>query len=81
MATSTGHRNRSRFRRVLIKLSGEALMGEQDYGIAPSVIRHVAAEVKALATAEIEVAMVGEIDLNSLADDSYLSSVGISYSV
>lgn len=58
MATSMGHRNRSRFRRVLIKLSGEALMGEQDYGIAPSVIRHVAAEVKALAAAEIEVAMV-----------------------
>ena len=29
---------------------------------------------------EIEVAMAGDIDLNSLADDSYLSSVEISYS-
>ena len=29
---------------------------------------------------EIEVAMAGDIDLNSLADDSYLSSVETSYS-
>jgi uridylate kinase len=51
-------RSRSRFRRVLIKLSGEALMGDQDYGIAPDMIRHVANEVKALIAAEVEVAMV-----------------------
>ena len=47
-----------RFRRVLIKLSGEALMGDQDYGIEPAVIKQLANEVKDLANAGIETAMV-----------------------
>ena len=33
------------FRRVLLKLSGEALMGERDYGIDPGVTRALAKEV------------------------------------
>jgi len=33
------------YRRVLLKLSGEALMGEQSYGIDPSVIQRIAAEI------------------------------------
>jgi uridylate kinase len=48
----------SRYRRVLIKLSGEALMGEQGYGIDPSMLERVAEEVRQLVEAEIEVAMV-----------------------
>ena len=32
-------------RRVLLKLSGEALMGEEDYGIDPKVIGRLADEV------------------------------------
>ena len=32
-------------RRVLLKLSGEALMGDEDYGIDPKVLHRIAAEV------------------------------------
>ncbi|MFK8068144.1 MAG: UMP kinase [Gammaproteobacteria bacterium] len=45
-------------RRVLIKLSGEALMGNDDYGINPNVIQNVAEEIKSLIEAGIEVAIV-----------------------
>jgi len=45
-------------RRVLIKLSGEALMGEQDYGIDPPVIARIAREVGELIAERVEVAMV-----------------------
>ena len=33
------------YRRVLLKLSGEALMGELDYGIEPKVIQRIAGEI------------------------------------
>jgi uridylate kinase len=46
------------YKRVLLKLSGEALMGEGDYGIAPDVISRVANEVKELVTAGVQVGMV-----------------------
>ena len=32
-------------RRVLLKLSGEALMGEHEYGIDPAVVREIARQV------------------------------------
>ena len=35
----------AKYRRVLLKLSGEALMGELDYGIEPAVIQRMAAEI------------------------------------
>ena len=46
------------YRRVLLKLSGEALMGELDYGIEPEVIQRIAAEVAAVRKLGIEVAIV-----------------------
>ena len=46
------------YRRVLIKLSGEALMGDAHYGIDPAVIERIAAEVHELTKADVEVAMV-----------------------
>jgi uridylate kinase len=45
-------------RRVLLKLSGEALMGEQDYGIDPSVVREIAAQVGGVAAEGTQVAVV-----------------------
>src|SRR4030095_10099727 len=44
MATET--KNSPAFRRVLLKLSGEALLGEQSFGIDIKVARSVAEEVK-----------------------------------
>ncbi|MBD7986455.1 UMP kinase [Luteimonas sp. Sa2BVA3] len=46
------------YRRVLLKLSGEALMGDEDYGIDPKVIQRLAAEVIEAQAAGAEVALV-----------------------
>ena len=45
-------------RRVLLKLSGEALMGDEDYGIDPKVIGRLADEVMEAREAGAEVALV-----------------------
>lgn len=49
---------RPAFERVLVKLSGEALMGDLDYGIDPVYIRRLAGEIKAISDVGVEVAMV-----------------------
>jgi uridylate kinase len=46
------------YRRVLLKLSGEALMGELDYGIEPKVIQRMAAEIAAAREKGVEIAIV-----------------------
>jgi uridylate kinase len=46
------------YRRVLLKLSGEALMGEQPFGIDPVIVNRVAEEVKELCEREVQVALV-----------------------
>ncbi|MGE5707785.1 MAG: UMP kinase [Bacteroidota bacterium] len=47
-----------KYRRVLLKLSGEALMGTKGYGIDPDVIAGVAPEIKRLVEAGTELAIV-----------------------
>lgn len=47
-----------RYKRILLKLSGEALMGDQDFGISPAMIDYVAEEVKAIVDLGIQVALV-----------------------
>jgi uridylate kinase len=44
--------------RVLLKLSGEALMGDLDYGIEPAVIQRIAAEIATAQKAGVEIAIV-----------------------
>lgn len=46
------------YRRILLKISGEALMGEQNYGIDVNVARNVAEEIKAVNALGTEVAVV-----------------------
>jgi uridylate kinase len=46
------------YRRVLLKLSGEALMGELDYGIEPAVIQRMAAEIATVRESGVEIAIV-----------------------
>ncbi len=48
----------ARYRRVLLKLSGEALMGDLDYGIEPEVIQRLAAEIATASERGVEVAIV-----------------------
>jgi uridylate kinase len=45
-------------KRILLKLSGEALLGSSDYGIDPLVLKRIAAEVREVAGRGIEVAVV-----------------------
>ncbi|MDQ1118647.1 MULTISPECIES: UMP kinase [Pseudoxanthomonas] len=46
------------YRRILLKLSGEALMGSEDYGIDPKVIGRIAREIIEARDAGAEVALV-----------------------
>ncbi len=46
------------FRRVLLKLSGEALMGDLDYGTDPGRVRAVATQIAAVHAHGIEIAIV-----------------------
>src|SRR5690606_4429093 len=46
------------YRRVLLKLSGEALMGDEDYGIDPKVLNRLAREVIEARDAGAEIALV-----------------------
>ena len=47
-----------KYKRVLLKLSGEALMGDQDYGIDPAVPQRLAEEIKPVWEAGVQVAIV-----------------------
>lgn len=46
------------YKRILLKLSGEALMGQFDYGIDPQVITRVAKEIVELIRLDVQVAVV-----------------------
>ncbi|CAN1512387.1 PyrH Uridylate kinase [Sphingomonadaceae bacterium] len=46
------------YRRVLLKLSGEVLMGDQAFGIDPDTVARVAAEVKAAKDTGLEICLV-----------------------
>ena len=50
---SLGH-----FKRVLLKISGEALMGDQGYGLHPPTVERIAAEVKTVHDMGAEICMV-----------------------
>ncbi|HXR52160.1 MAG TPA: UMP kinase [Steroidobacteraceae bacterium] len=46
------------YKRILVKLSGEALMGQSDYGIDPAMLKRVASELVEIAASGVEVAVV-----------------------
>lgn len=45
-------------RRILLKLSGEALMGDEDYGIDPKMLKRVANEIREVTSLGMQVAVV-----------------------
>jgi uridylate kinase len=47
-----------KYKRILLKLSGEALMGDQQYGIDPKVLEQYATEIKETSSMGVEVAVV-----------------------
>jgi len=50
--------NAARYRRILVKLSGEALLGTVDYGIDPAMLKRVASELVEVSATGVEVAVV-----------------------
>jgi uridylate kinase len=47
-----------RYKRILVKLSGEALLGESDYGIDPTVLKRIAGELQDIAQMGVQLAVV-----------------------
>ena len=62
-----------RFKRILLKLSGEALMGDESFGIDPSVLEEVASEIFSVHKLGVEVAIVigGGNIFRGLQSDKY----------
>lgn len=54
----TAHNDQIKFRRVLLKLSGEALMGARDYGLDPAIVDRVATEIKDVIAMGVQVCLV-----------------------
>jgi uridylate kinase len=48
----------SGLRRILLKLSGEALMGQEDYGVDPKMLKRVALEIREVMSLGMQVAVV-----------------------
>lgn len=63
------------YRRILLKLSGEVLMGDKESGISPMVIRRIATEVCELLNAGVQVGMV--IGGGNLFRGAGLAAVGM----
>lgn len=53
-----GAMNKPKYKRILLKLSGEALMGDQDYGIDPHVLKRYSAEIKAVEGLGVQIGIV-----------------------
>lgn len=49
---------RPQFKRILLKLSGEALMGDQSFGISPDMIKYVAQEIRSAFDLGVQIAIV-----------------------
>ncbi len=47
-----------KYKRVLLKLSGEALQGKQDYGVDPDVVEDIAAQLKEVKSLGVQLAIV-----------------------
>ena len=50
--------NPPKYRRILLKISGEMLAGDQGYGIQPAVLDNLASEITEVVSMEVEVAIV-----------------------
>jgi uridylate kinase len=46
------------YKRILLKLSGEALLGEEDYGIDPAIIHRIATEISDVVQLGVQIAVV-----------------------
>lgn len=56
--TTLTPKKKLKYKRVLLKLSGEAFMGDQSFGIDPKVIERISAEIKNVHESGVEIAIV-----------------------
>lgn len=47
-----------RFNRIMLKVGGEALLGDREYGIDPDAAKSIAAKIKAIYTKHVQIAIV-----------------------
>jgi len=61
------------YKRVVVKLSGEALMGDQNFGISPDMIKYVAGEIRSIVDLGVQTAIIvgGGNLFRGLAASSY----------
>jgi uridylate kinase len=50
--------NKARYSRILVKLSGEALLGRSDYGIDPAILKRIAEELQEIVGLGVQLAVV-----------------------
>lgn len=65
----------AKYKRILLKLSGEALMGEENFGIDPKVLNRVALEIGQLVGIGVQIGMV--IGGGNLFRGAALSATGL----
>src|SRR5664279_1687207 len=53
-----GDENKVVYKRILLKLSGEALLGKQSSGVDPEVANYIATEIKSLADLNVQIGIV-----------------------
>ncbi len=75
MATGNEAANSGQFKRILLKLSGEALMGEESFGIDPKVLDRMALEIGELVKICVQVGLV--IGGGNLFRGAALSEAGL----
>ncbi len=56
--TTENTNKQARFKRILLKISGEALLGEKEFGIDSKILNRLALEIKEIIDAGIEIAIV-----------------------
>ena len=74
--------SKSSYHRILLKLSGEALVGDQEYGIDSSALRRIAGQVKSVVDMGVEVAVVvggGNIFRGAIASEGGMDRATADY--
>ena len=58
MSTDAQSESKSTYKRVLLKISGEALMGDQGFGLHPPTVERIAKEIKSVHDLGVEICLV-----------------------
>lgn len=75
--------NKTKYKRILLKLSGEAFLGERDYGIDPKFLRYIANELKEIHELKVDIGIViggGNIFRGMAAAENGMDRVMADYS-